>query len=809
MKTIATLILAAALAAIPAEAAAQNLGADSLRFRGGPCTSRAGTGSPEGVQVGKPCDIFIDEASGRVFMKITGEAGTNTGWFPLVGPSAATCTDYASCAAAAASLSWDYLTHEYRLLTDAEKRLRVYVDANGGRLQSYDGSGYRPLWLQGAPVIVAGGGLHVGAGGGASNPGLGNVNLTGFIGAPGFVSQTTGWRIDAAGGADFRYVFTDELHAKAFIADLEQALAGGQIITKSVAVLAADFTVPSAGNAATLVVEDLPSAPGMAVFESGDLVRLRTFSRAAGELSITDAWGTVSAHADNEDGTQDWTFTRLAANGGSMTGGTVIAADAIVLDYGVAGNGWYEVSAVDGAYGLNAPYAQVVTWDDESPAETSTLRARFGNLRGVTSVDDEFGLLAGTYAATGGQYFRASNEAFELHGIDLSMWNGSTKVISIDHQAPYLSVGSPAPTTYGSGTGLWTGIDGGVFKFRVGSASGYFTFDGTTATFAGVGSGLTQINGANIQTGTVTADAIAATTITAAKIAAGTITATQIASDTITAGQIAANAITTSELNADSVTSAKIAAGTIVASDIAASTITADKLNVTSLSAVSANLGTVTAGSISGVTAEFGSGSQAVALNSNGITFKEGSSNGNRVKWDDGTYIESNNGVAQFRSGDSVAALCAADSTCVLVDSAQESAGAVVGSGGVSLGSSDDPWADLYFFAASTTSAHYPLVINGQRALHKTDGVNGTVCTSGQVVGEMVIERGIVTSVSCEAVAPLAAVQPVAADSEVLALRARVEQLERQLADSIAAVGGELRAMNRDLAIILRGGGSR
>lgn len=60
-----------------------------------------------------------------------------------------------------------------------------------------------------------------------------------------YFSQTTGMRVSYLGEGDFRYLYTDELHAKAFIADIEQALAGGQIISKSVAVLAAPFTAPS------------------------------------------------------------------------------------------------------------------------------------------------------------------------------------------------------------------------------------------------------------------------------------------------------------------------------------------------------------------------------------------------------------------------------------------------------------------------------------------------------------------------------------------------------------------------------------
>ena len=110
-----------------------------------------------------------------------------------------------------------------------------------------------------------------------------------------YTSQTTGWRITHEGAGDFRYLFADEMHVKSFIADLEQALAGGQIICKSVTTLAKDIILPAAGASATLWVKDLPSAENMAVFESGDLVRMRQFSRAAGELIVADAWGVPAA----------------------------------------------------------------------------------------------------------------------------------------------------------------------------------------------------------------------------------------------------------------------------------------------------------------------------------------------------------------------------------------------------------------------------------------------------------------------------------------------------------------------------------
>ncbi len=243
-----------------------------------------------------------------------------------------------------------------------------------------------------------------------------------------YASQLTGWNITYAGAGDFRFLYTDELHAKSFIADLEQALAGGQIIGKSVALLNRAFTAPAAGGTATLYVKDLPSAENMAVFQSGDIIRLRQFSRASGTLTITDCWGVVTSYADLADKEQSWTFTRSSGgNAGGMATSTVIGKDAIVLDYGTTGNGFYEVNAIDGAYGVNSPYSQIVTWATH-PATGQTVRVRTGNLTGV-GFSGEYGLYA--QGASTAEYIKASATAVSLRNVDLNIFNGSTRTVRI------------------------------------------------------------------------------------------------------------------------------------------------------------------------------------------------------------------------------------------------------------------------------------------------------------------------------------------------------------------------------------------
>ena len=267
-------------------------------------------------------------------------------------------------------------------------------------------------------------------------------------------SQLTGWRATYAGEGDFRYLFVDEMHAKSFIADLEQALAGGQIISKSVAVLAGTFTAPAAGAPADLYVRDLPSAPDMAVFQDGDAIRLRQFSRAGGSLSIADCWGVVYSYSDGNginfpDGWQHWDFYRSAApNAGTMAAGTVIQPDSIVLDYGTSGNGYYEVNAIDGLYGANSPYSRIVTWSGH-PATGQSLRVQMGNLRGV------YGYASAEYGIAMGDPVTANITVDATNGVRLRQ--GTTDKIVLNpagdsYFAGVMTIGTAGEIRQGTGT---------------------------------------------------------------------------------------------------------------------------------------------------------------------------------------------------------------------------------------------------------------------------------------------------------------------------------------------------------------------
>lgn len=273
------------------------------------------------------------------------------------------------------------------------------------------------LTLTGTGNVTAAGDVAVNGGditSSAANLNIGGASSITFTSTPivaashtlrsaNFTSRTSGWGITYAGFADVRGMYADEFYTKNFIADLETALNGGQIIAKSTVVLSTAFTCPAAGATATMRVRDFPGHANMRVFAVSDWVAVRTMTRADAdsdgniEFSVADCVGQVSAYADQTDDTQTWTFTRgSGGNAGGMASSTVVGAEALVIDYGVSGQGFLVARANDGTEGSQSPYWQTTTWTTAPVAANMVPRTRWGQLNG------SYGYSASTYGMAAG-----------------------------------------------------------------------------------------------------------------------------------------------------------------------------------------------------------------------------------------------------------------------------------------------------------------------------------------------------------------------------------------------------------------------
>lgn len=235
--------------------------------------------------------------------------------------------------------------------------------------------------------------LRVGTG---TTPNAGGGHYTGYVGHPGYVAETDRWRISAAGLGDFRTLIADELRVQTFIAEVAEAYAGEDFLTKSFAKLESPFTVPSGvGNANTLHVQDLAGVPGTKVFSPDDTVRLRYIDRSGSGLTVADVWVRVTNYTDQSDGTQKWDADLLKSTAAS---GSDIGTGAVALDYGDPTTGGYliERSVLDKG-GSIGPYDRILRWEDTTgnrvPDDYSVL-----NLRG------ELGSLSKAYGSGPGLY---------------------------------------------------------------------------------------------------------------------------------------------------------------------------------------------------------------------------------------------------------------------------------------------------------------------------------------------------------------------------------------------------------------------
>ncbi|MCF8263607.1 MAG: hypothetical protein K9I99_03790 [Melioribacteraceae bacterium] len=297
--------------------------------------------------------------------------------------------------------------------------------------------------------------------------GTGNNLFAGNLQTSNYASQLTGWRITKDGQADFRYLFANEMHVKSFIADMEQAIAGAEIITKSVAILAEDFTMPAYQSSVNIKVESFEGYPSFKVFEDGDTVRIRQFSRSGSSTTVSDGWGTVTwISTDTTNKTQTYQLTGLDTGSASGT----IEKGTLVLDYGTNGYGFIESTTIDGAAGVNSPYIRLGAFSTANGEVTLTETARFGKLDGLgisglagLGLHMTKGLIKiGNTAQIGDFVYSAPSPTFQNSIASLYLFNGKSPMDATDlgasgwHITSEMPDGVPGTLAVTAGNLIWT-----------------------------------------------------------------------------------------------------------------------------------------------------------------------------------------------------------------------------------------------------------------------------------------------------------------------------------------------------------------
>jgi hypothetical protein len=346
---------------------------------------------------------------------------------------------------------------------------------------------------------------------------LADVETTDF--SSWFSASPTGWQISQAGVGDFRTLYIDELVAKAFTADVAQALAGTDILTKSVAKLNASFVVPAVSGTVTITIEDLEGLSGLQVFEAGDHVRARVVDSTSG-LDILDVYGTVSNYSDNSDGTQEWDYTITYAGASNLAVGQTVNKGNVLLDYGTSGDYYIERTVLDRSSGTDfskVPYNRIVQWTNTvsgspragDPNTNISVITQSGNLANLTSTYSNvsgFGFFGENTFLTGsllvGDLSKAGNY-LEYNGTDLNIvtntFNLDTTNLDISSANENIVIGTgSALMTVGKLSSVEQGIKinsngitnqnywklgQGDVQFKVGDGTNFLSFNENAGTF--------------------------------------------------------------------------------------------------------------------------------------------------------------------------------------------------------------------------------------------------------------------------------------------------------------------------------------
>lgn len=234
---------------------------------------------------------------------------------------------------------------------------------------------------------------------------------------------------------------------------------------------------------------------------------------ANGDRVYLEANGAVEfmAITSSASGSGPYTYTVTRNLDGS--GANAWYAGDAILNTGTTGNGFIDLYSTAGVLSGSGP---TIVGNVRTGTTYNNIAPRWavGNLNGV------YGYGATTYGAAFGDASGTNVTVDATNGFRVR--NGTTNKFVADTAGNLsivgdLSVGTAGvirsgATAYGTGTGWIMEYNGGTPRFRIGNPAGNrLTWDGTTLTVVGDGSGITSIDGANITTGTINVGSINAT----------------------------------------------------------------------------------------------------------------------------------------------------------------------------------------------------------------------------------------------------------------------------------------------------------
>lgn len=280
-----------------------------------------------------------------------------------------------------------------------------------------------------------------------------------------------------------------ELWVETLVAQNTMATLGGRVLVAPTNILTADI-----GTGATSI-------------------SVKYNNLANGDRVYLEANGAVEFMAVTSSASGSGPYTYSVTRNLDGSGANAWTAGDAVLNTGTTGNGFIDLYSTAGVLSGSGPtivgnVRTGTTYNNIAP------RWAIGNLNGL------YGYGATTYGAAFGDASATNVTVDATNGFRIR--SGTTNKLTADTSGNLsivgdLSVGTSGvirsgATSYASGTGWIMEYNGGTPRFRIGTAAGNrLTWDGTTLAVYGDGSGLTSIDGSQIQTGTINAGAINAT----------------------------------------------------------------------------------------------------------------------------------------------------------------------------------------------------------------------------------------------------------------------------------------------------------